>query len=459
MNPLSQIVRAARPIYRTFSTSVSSASQAKEIPSTGLCFELSDEQKALQELARKFTREEITPVAAQYDKSGEYPWPIVKKAWELGLMNGHIPEHCGGVGNLGVFEECLIGEEFSFGCTGIGTAVGGTNLGVSGMNMGVFDGCLIGEEFAFGCTGIATALEASGLGQTPVIIAGNKEQQKKYLGRLIDEPLVAAYCVTEPGAGSDVAGVKTKAVKKGDEWIINGQKMWITNGGVANWYFVLARTNPDPKCPASKAFTGFIVERDWPGVNPGRKELNMGQRASDTRGISFEDVRVPKENVLLGEGDGFKIAMGAFDKTRPPVAAGATGLAARALYEATKYSLERKTFGVPIAAHQAVAFMIADMAIGVESARLAWQRAAWMVDHGQRNTLMASIAKCHASEIANKAASDAVQIFGGNGFNTEYPVEKLMRDAKIYQIYEGTSQIQRLIISREILTAAKQSNA
>ncbi|XP_047523883.1 probable medium-chain specific acyl-CoA dehydrogenase, mitochondrial isoform X1 [Pieris napi] len=424
MNPLSQIVRAARPIYRTFSTSVSSASQAKEIPSTGLCFELSDEQKALQELARKFTREEITPVAAQYDKSGEYPWPIVKKAWELGLMNGHIPEHCGGVGNLGVFEECLIGEEFSFGCTGIGTAVGGTNLG-----------------------------------QTPVIIAGNKEQQKKYLGRLIDEPLVAAYCVTEPGAGSDVAGVKTKAVKKGDEWIINGQKMWITNGGVANWYFVLARTNPDPKCPASKAFTGFIVERDWPGVNPGRKELNMGQRASDTRGISFEDVRVPKENVLLGEGDGFKIAMGAFDKTRPPVASGATGLAARALYEATKYSLERKTFGVPIAAHQAVAFMIADMAIGVESARLAWQRAAWMVDHGQRNTLMASIAKCHASEIANKAASDAVQIFGGNGFNTEYPVEKLMRDAKIYQIYEGTSQIQRLIISREILTAAKQSNA
>ncbi|XP_047523885.1 probable medium-chain specific acyl-CoA dehydrogenase, mitochondrial isoform X3 [Pieris napi] len=423
MNPLSQIVRAARPIYRTFSTSVSSASQAKEIPSTGLCFELSDEQKALQELARKFTREEITPVAAQYDKSGEYPWPIVKKAWELGLMNGHIPEHCGGLG------------------------------------LGVMESCIVCEELAFGCSGMMASLYISEVGQTPVIIAGNKEQQKKYLGRLIDEPLVAAYCVTEPGAGSDVAGVKTKAVKKGDEWIINGQKMWITNGGVANWYFVLARTNPDPKCPASKAFTGFIVERDWPGVNPGRKELNMGQRASDTRGISFEDVRVPKENVLLGEGDGFKIAMGAFDKTRPPVASGATGLAARALYEATKYSLERKTFGVPIAAHQAVAFMIADMAIGVESARLAWQRAAWMVDHGQRNTLMASIAKCHASEIANKAASDAVQIFGGNGFNTEYPVEKLMRDAKIYQIYEGTSQIQRLIISREILTAAKQSNA
>ncbi|XP_045510179.1 probable medium-chain specific acyl-CoA dehydrogenase, mitochondrial isoform X1 [Colias croceus] len=424
MNPISQVVRATRPIYRKLSTTVPNGAAAKPIPTTGMCFELNDEQKALQDLARKFTREEIMPVAAQYDKSGEYPWPIVKKAWEVGLMNGHVPEHCGGMGNFGVFDECLIGEEFSFGCTGIATAVGGT-----------------------------------GLGQTPVIIAGNKEQQKKYLGRLIEEPIVAAYCVTEPGAGSDVAGVKTKAEKKGDEWILNGQKMWITNGGVANWYFVLARTNPDPKCPASKAFTGFIVEREWAGVNPGRKEQNMGQRASDTRGITFEDVRVPKENVLIEEGAGFKIAMGAFDKTRPPVAAGATGLANRALYEATKYAMERKTFGVPIAQHQAVSFMLADMAIGVEASRLAWQRSAWMVDHGQRNTLMASVAKCFASEVANKAAADAVQIFGGNGFNTEYPVEKLMRDAKIYQIYEGTSQIQRLIISREILTAAKQSNA
>lgn len=422
MNPITHIVRVTRPIYRKLSTSTPVAAAAKPIPTTGFCFELNDEQKALQDLARKFTKEEIIPVAAQYDKTGEYPWPIVKKAWEVGLMNGHVPEHCGG------------------------------------LNMGVFEGCLVAEELAYGCTGIMTAMEASGLGQTPVLIAGNKEQQKKYLGRLIEEPLVAAYGVTEPGAGSDVAGIKTRAEKKGDEWILNGQKMWITNGGVANWYFVLARTNPDPKCPASKAFTGFIVERDWAGVTPGRKELNMGQRASDTRGITFEDVRIPKENVLIGEGAGFKIAMGAFDKTRPPVGAGATGLARRCLHEATKYALERKTFGVPIAHHQAVAFMLADMAIGVETARLAWQKAAWMVDHGQKNTILASVGKCHASEVANKAASDAVQIFGGNGFNTEYPVEKLMRDAKIYQIYEGTSQIQRLIISREILTAAKQSN-
>ncbi|NXX53963.1 ACADM protein, partial [Scopus umbretta] len=243
-----------------------------------------------------------------------------------------------------------------------------------------------------------------------------------------------AYCVTEPGAGSDVAGVKTKAEKKGDEYIINGQKMWITNGGKANWYFLLARTNPDPKAPASKAFTGFIVEADSPGIQIGRKEINMGQRCSDTRGIVFEDVRVPKENVLIAEGAGFKIAMGAFDKTRPPVAAGAVGLAKRALDEATRYALERKTFGKAIVEHQAVSFLLAEMAMKVELARMAYQRAAWEVDAGRRNTYYASIAKAFAGDIANQVATDAVQIFGGNGFNTEYPVEKLMRDAKIYQV-------------------------
>ncbi|XP_072376462.1 medium-chain specific acyl-CoA dehydrogenase, mitochondrial-like [Diabrotica undecimpunctata] len=399
-----------------------SPSLAKYSSSTpgGYNFTLNDTQKEFQELARKFTKEEIIPVAAEHDRTGKYPFEILKKAWSLGLTNNHIPEKYGGMG------------------------------------MGVFDGCVIAEEIAYGCTGIKTALEGSGLGQTPVLLTGNEEQKKKYLGRLIEEPLVAAYAVTEPGAGSDVNGVKTRAEKKGDEWILNGQKMWITNGGVANWYFVLARTNPDPKAPASKSFTGFIVEREWQGVTPGRKEMNMGQRASDTRGITFEDVRIPKENVLIGEGAGFKIAMGTFDTTRPPVAAGAVGLAQRALDEATKYSMERKAFGVPIAHHQAVAFMLADMAIGVETARLAWMKSAWEVDQGVRNTLAASVAKCYAADIANKCATDAVQIFGGNGFNSDYPVEKLMRDAKIYQIYEGTAQIQRLIISRAIFENAKQ---
>ena len=286
---------------------------------------------------------------------------------------------------------------------------------------------------------------------------GNEYQKKEYLGRMVAEPLVCAYAVTEPGTGSDVAGVKTRAEKKGDDWVLNGQKMWITNAGEANWYFVLARTNPDPKAKASEAFTGFIVDRDTPGVVVGRKEQNMGQRASDTRGVSFEDVVVPAKNVLGKEGLGFRIAMGAFDFTRPSVACAAVGLAQRALDEATKYAFERKAFGQQIANFQAIQFMLADMAIGIETSRLAYQKAAWQYDHSQRNTYWASIAKCLAGDVANKAASDAVQIFGGAGFNCEAPVEKLMRDAKIFQIYEGTAQIQRIIISREHFNAFKQS--
>jgi len=391
-----------------------------EMPSLGYNFNVTPEQQEYLDLAEQFTKNEIIPNAAHYDRTGEYPWEILRKAHETGLMNLHIPQEYGGMG------------------------------------LGVMDGCLITEKMAYGCTGIMTAIEANGLGSMPVMIAGNHEQKTKYLGRLIDEPLMCAYGVTEPGAGSDVAGIKTKAVKKGDEWVINGQKMWITNGGVANFYFVLARSDPDPKCPTSKAFTGFIVDADTPGVTPGRKELNMGQRCSDTRGITFEDVVVKKENVLIGEGAGFKVAMGAFDKTRPPVAAGAVGISQRALDEATKYAMERKTFGVPIIHHQAVSFMLSDMAIGTEAARLAYIKSAWQADNKIMNTYMASIAKCFAGDVANKSATDAVQIFGGNGFNTEYPVEKLMRDAKIYQIYEGTAQIQRMIIAREWIRMAKQ---
>uniref|UniRef100_A0A8C5NG79 Medium-chain acyl-CoA dehydrogenase n=1 Tax=Gouania willdenowi TaxID=441366 RepID=A0A8C5NG79_GOUWI len=369
------------------------ASASNHVPSGGFCFELTDQQKEFQQLARRFAREEIVPAAAAYDKSGEYPFPLIKKAWELGLVNGHIPQEYGGMG------------------------------------LSIFDSCLITEELAYGCTGVQTAMEANSLG---------------------------AYCVTEPGAGSDVASIKTRAVKMGDEYVVNGQKMWITNGGKANWYFLLARTNPDPKGSAGKAFTGFIVDADTPGIQVGRKEMNMGQRCSDTRGITFEDVRIPKENVLIGEGAGFKIAMGAFDNTRPPVAAGATGLAQRALEEATNYAMERKTFGRLIAEHQAVSFILAEMAMKVELARMAYQRSAWEVDQGRRNTYFASIAKAFAGDIANQVAADAVQVFGGNGFNSEYPVEKLMRDAKIYQIYEGTAQIQRIIIAREHLGKFKK---
>jgi len=378
-----------------------------------LNFNLTEDSLALQELARKFAREEMMPKAAYHDQTMEYPQEIFEKAWELGLVNCHIGEDIGGLG------------------------------------LGCLDSCIIAEEMAYACTGMETAIEANSLGSMPVLVAGSPELKQEYLGRLLNEPIQAAYGVTEPGAGSDVSAIKTKAELVGDEYILNGEKMWITNGGVANWYFVLARTNPDPKCPASKAFTGFVVEREWEGVQPGRKEINMGQKCSDTRGIRFENVRVAKKNVIGKEGAGFLYAMAAFDNTRPPVAAAATGLAWRALDEATKYSFERKTMGKPIVQHQAISFMLAEMASKVELARLMTYKSAWMIDNGERNTYYASIAKLFAGDAANQNATDAVQIHGGNGFNCDYPVEKLMRDAKIFQIYEGTAQIQKLIIGRE----------
>jgi acyl-CoA dehydrogenase len=399
------LARAARQISR-------SATQARAM--SGISFELSDVQRELQSTARRFAKEQMIPREREYDSTMEYPRDVFNAAWELGLVNTHVPEAYGGLG------------------------------------LGCLEGCIIAEELAYGCTGMMTAVEANSLAEAPVLVAGNEEQKKKYLGRMSEEPLQAAYCVTEPGAGSDVAGARTRAEKKGDKWVINGNKMWITNGGVANWYFVLAKT--DDSAGTGSAFTGFIVDADSPGITVGAKEINMGQRCSDTRGITFEDVEVPEENVLGKVGEGFKIAMKAFDFTRPPVAAGAVGLGRRAMDEAMKYSLERKTMGKPIAMHQAVAFMLADMAAGLEASRMLTYKAAWLVDNGKRNTHVASMAKMLASEHANKCAADAVQIFGGNGFNTAYPVEKLMRDAKIYTIYEGTSQIQRLIVSRDMLT-------
>lgn len=374
-------------------------------------FTLSDEQKQLQDLARKFAREEIIPKAHHHDKSGEYPREIAKKAWELGLMNTHIPAEYGGLA------------------------------------MGVLEGCIIAEEFAYGCTGIATAMEANGLGAAPVIVAGNDEQKKEFLGQLTSEPKFCAYCVTEPGAGSDVTGIRTTAKKDGKDYILNGSKMWITNASVASWYFVLAYTDPEKK---HKGMSGFVLPANTPGITVGKKEWNMGQRASDTRGITFDNVRIPERYRVGAEGDGFKIAMAAFDHTRPPVAAAAVGLARRAMDEAIQYSQTRIAFGKPIAVNQAISFMIADMAKDIEAGRLLVWQAASTIDSGQRNTKFAAIAKAFCADMAMRVATDAVQVFGGYGYSEEYPVEKLMRDAKIYQIYEGTSQIQRLIIAKEL---------
>ncbi|KAJ2130515.1 hypothetical protein IW136_005538, partial [Coemansia sp. RSA 678] len=309
-----QLLSTLRRSTRAFATtSVANSSGAAPTPALG--FQLSEDQLNIQDAARQFARDVIIPAAPHHDKTGEYPVDIIKQAWELGLVNTHIPTAYGGLG------------------------------------LGVFDSALVSEQLAYGCSGIQTAIEANGLAEAPVVLAASDAQKKKYLGRMTEEPLMAGYCVTEPGAGSDVAGAKTHAVKKGDKWVVNGQKMWITNGGKANWYFLLAKT--DTTASAGKAFTGFIVDANSPGIVVGRKEWNMGQRASDTRGITFEDVEVPDENRLGEVGQGFKIAMGAFDITRPLVASAAVGLAQRAMDEATAYSLQRKTMGKPIVEHQA----------------------------------------------------------------------------------------------------------
>jgi acyl-CoA dehydrogenase len=372
---------------------------------------LSDEQKSLIQLAKDFGEKEMRPRIEHHDHTGEYPWEIIRKAHEVGLMNTHIPQDFGGLG------------------------------------LSVLDGCLIAEELSSFCSGMYTALEANGLAQAPLLVAATDAQKKEFLSPMTTECLMAAYCVTEPGAGSDVQGIKTRAEKKGDEYIINGSKMWITNASVANWYFVLAYTDP---AAGVKGMTGFIVPAKTPGIEVGKKEKNLGQKCSDTRGIVFKDVKVPTKYRLGEEGQGFKIAMMAFDHTRPPVAAGSVGVARAAMEHSIRYAQERKTFGVPIAKHQAVSFMIADMAMNIEAARgLVW-KAAFEIDQGRRNTYYAAMAKAFAADMCNKVCSDAIQVHGGYGYSTEYPVEKLYRDSKIFQIYEGTSQIQRLIISKEI---------
>lgn len=374
-------------------------------------FSLSEEQQQFRALAHEFAQNEIVPVAAQLDVDEKFPEAVCRKGWELGLMNVHVPKEYGGLG-LGVLEECLIAEETGWGCTGVGTTMT--------------------------CNTLAIA---------PVLVAGNDEQKQRFLAPLTEDFLLCAYCVTEPGAGSDVQAIKTTAKKVGNDYVLNGQKMWITNAAQAEWYFVIAYTDPSK---GYKGISGFLVPRNSPGVKVGKHEHKLGQRCSDTRGVSFEEVVVPARNMLGKEGDGWKAAMGAFDHSRPVVAAMAVGLARAAMEHAVRYAKERKTFGVPLAGHEGISFMIADMAREIEAARLLTWLAAWTIDQGKRNTLQAAYAKCSAADTAMKVATDAVQVFGGYGFSREYPVEKLMRDAKIFQIYEGTSQIQRLIIAKEI---------
>jgi len=375
-------------------------------------FGFSDESLVLQETARRFAREEIAPIAPQYDQSGEFPREVIQKAWELGLSSVSIPEPYGGAG------------------------------------LDMVNSCIITEELAWGCSGITTSIMCNDLGLTPVIVGGSEDQKKEWLGACSKEFKMVSFCLSEPEAGSDVAGMQLLAEKDGDHYVLNGTKCWITNGGVADVYTVFATLD---RASRHKGICAFVMPSDLPGVSIGKKEDKMGQRASDTRVIHFDNVRVPASQRLGKEGEGFKIAMKTLDTTRPSIGALAVGIARRALDESVAYAKERKAFGFPIAGFQAVQFMLADMAKDTEAARLLTLQCAWMIDQGLRASKYSSFAKCFATDTAMRVSTDAVQVFGGNGYTKEYPVEKLMRDAKLMQIYEGTNQIQRLVISRELL--------
>ncbi len=378
----------------------------------GVSFALTEEQKMLQKMARDFTAAEITPVAADFDEHATFPEEIFHKARELGIVNMNIPAEYGGVG-ASPFEEVIVAE-----------------------------------ELAYGCTGISTSVSTNALGDLPILLAGNEKQKQYWLGeRLVDKGEFVSYCVTEAGAGSNVVGIQTRAEKKGSSYLINGSKIFITNASHAHFFTVFAKTNPDA---GHKGMTAFIIDRNSPGVKVGKKFDKMGQRASDTAEIVFENVEVPEENRIGEEGQGFYLAMKVFDYSRPGVAAAAVGLQRRALDESVKYAKQREAFGTPIYQHQAIGHKIADMAINYEASRLLTWQAAWQVEAGIVNSKVPAYAKAFAADMATKAAVDAVQVFGGYGFMKEYPVEKLLRDVKIFQIYEGTSEIQRNIIVREL---------
>src|SRR2546421_1540989 len=362
-------------------------------------------------MAHDFAEKEIRRVAWEYDRDSTWPQDIIDKAFELGLLNTHLPEEYGGPG------------------------------------LSFLDGCLVEEELAWGCSGISTSRSANGLACAPIALAASEELKKEYLGRLADEPLLASFCLTEPDAGSDVSGMKTTATRKGDKWVINGSKCFITNGEYANWYTVYAKTDKEA---GHRGISCFIVPRDA-GVVVDKHEDKMGQRASNTATITFPEIEIPLNHLVGEENKGFKIAMMTLDRTRPGVAAMGVGVARAAMEFAVEYSKERVQFGVPIAMHQGIQFMIADMATKVHMARLATWNSAVLLDQGKRNTLESSHAKRFAADTAMEVTTDAVQVYGGYGFIKDYPVEKLMRDAKILQLYEGTAQIQRLVIARETL--------
>ncbi len=373
-----------------------------------MLYPLKEEEKMIKDIARKIAREKILPVRAKFDETEEFPWDIVKVMADADLFRVFIPEEYEGLG------------------------------------MGVFAMCLAVEELSWGCAGIALSYAGTALGTFPILLYGNEEQKKKYLPQIAGGK-IAAFCITEPQAGSDALSIKTRAERDGDVYVLNGLKQFITNGGEADIYTVIALTNP---AKGIRGASAFIVEKDMPGLKFGKKEKKLGIRASATREIIFENVKVPKENLIAREGSGLFVAMRTFDNARPGVAAQALGIAQSAFDAAVEYAMERKQFGQPIISFQAIQHMLADMAVKIEAARSLTYSVAKAIDRGKGDfSKESSMAKCFASDIAMEITVDAVQVFGGYGYMKDYPVEKMMRDAKITQIYEGTNQILRNTIA------------
>lgn len=381
-------------------------------------FTLTEDQLALQQMAHEFAEKEMRPKAAEYDRGHDFPEEVMKKAFAAGFLNCTVPTEYGGGG------------------------------------LGDLDTVIISEELAWGCAGMYTTMMANSLAFTPILLFGSEEQKRRFLTPFAREMAFASYCLTEREAGSDTSAIRTTAKKTGSEYVINGSKCFITNGGVARLYVVFANSAREK---GARGLSVFVVPRETPGITVGKVEDKMGHRASNTAELFFEDVRVPAENLLGREGLGFLAAMKTFDKTRAAVGAAGVGVARAALEYAVEYAKTRVQFGKPIATFQATAFKLAEMATELEAARLLVWRAAWLIDQGRPSGQYSAMAKCYGSDVAMKTSLEALQIFGGYGYMKDYPVEKLVRDAKLLQIYEGTNEIQRLVISREVIGPIKGS--
>ncbi len=379
---------------------------------SGFSFQATAEQQALIESAKRFTAAEILPIAANYDRSGDFPNDVIKKAHQLGMLNLLVPAE------------------------------------LSGSGMPALDSALVIGELAYGCAGITTSCVANDLALLPILLSGTEEQKKLFVEPIAEQGLLASFCLSEPAAGSDVAGLSTKLEKVEGGYHLTGSKQWITNGGVASQYTVFATIDRALK---HKGICCVVVPAKSEGVSHGHHEDKLGQRASNTTTVTFEKVFVPESARIGAEGTGFKTAMQTLDWTRPMTAMIAVGIAKRALDYAVDYTKQRKQFGQPISEFQGIQFMLADAATEIEASELLTLRSAWLLDNKLPSSLGSSMAKRFAADTAMKVTTDAVQIYGGYGYTKDYPVEKLMRDAKLMQIYEGTSQIQRVVIARELL--------